>query len=252
MNARPSDLSGRTALVTGAGKRLGRAISLALAEAGVNVVAHYNTSQSAAEDVAGEVRRLGPKAWTIPGDLSRPEQIAGLTSRAKDLTGGFDILIHSASVFPADTLKDATLESIAANQQINALAPLVLSREFAAFGTTGHIIHMLDTRAFDHDPQHFAYHLSKRTLFTLTRIMAAEFAPKIQVNAIAPGLILPPEGKDESYLASLAHTNPLHRHGDPRDITDAVLFLLRSTFITGQVIHVDGGRHLKGAFYGGQ
>jgi hypothetical protein len=110
---------------------------------------------------------------------------------------------------------------------------------------------MLDTRAFDHDPRHFAYHLSKRTLFSLTRIMAAEFAPKIQVNAIASGLILPPEGKDESYLASLAHTNPMQRYGGPRDITEAVLFLLRSTFITGQVIHVDGGRHLKGAFYGG-
>jgi pteridine reductase len=252
MNAKPSELAGRTALVTGAGKRLGRAISLALAETGVNIVAHYNGSQSAAEDLAAEVRRLGPKAWTIPADLARPEQVAGLAARARDLSGGFDILVNSASVFPSDTLKDATLESIAINQQVNTLAPLVLSREFAASGTTGHIIHMLDTRAFDHDPQHFAYHLSKRTLFTLTRIMAEEFAPRIQVNAIAPGLILPPEGKDESYLAGLAHSNPLQRYGDPRDVTDAVLFLLRSTFITGQVIYVDGGRHLKGAFYGGQ
>jgi pteridine reductase len=252
MNAKPSELAGRTALVTGAGKRLGRAIALALAEAGVNVLAHYNSSQSAAEDLAVEVRRLGPKAWTIAADLAHPEQVAGLAGRARDLAGGFDILVNSASVFPSDTLKDAMLESIALNQQVNALAPLVLSREFASLGAAGHIINMLDTRALDHDLQHFAYHVSKRTLFTLTRIMAVEFAPRIQVNAIAPGLILPPEGRDESYLAGLAHSNPLQRYGDPRDIADAVLFLLRSTFITGQVIYVDGGRHMKGAFYGGQ
>jgi NAD(P)-dependent dehydrogenase (short-subunit alcohol dehydrogenase family) len=217
----------------------------------VGIIAHYTSSQAEADVLAGEVRQRGPEAWAIQADLARPEQVAGLVSRARDLAGGLDILINSASIFPADTLHNATLESIAVNQQVNALAPLVLSREFAGLGTAGHIINMLDTRVFDHDPQHFAYHLSKRTLFSLTRIMAAEFAPKVQVNAIAPGLILPPEGKDESYLASLAHTNPLQRYGDPRDITEAVLFLLRSDFITGQVIYVDGGRHLKGAFYGG-
>ncbi len=156
MNAKPSDLSGRTALITGAGKRIGRAIALALAEAGVNIIAHYNTSQAEAEGLAAEVRRLGPKAWTIPADLARPEQVAGLAARAADLSGGFDILINSASIFRADTLPNATLESIALNEQINALAPLVLSREFAALGGSGHVINMLDTRAFDHDPQHFA------------------------------------------------------------------------------------------------
>ncbi len=109
---------------------------------------------------------------------------------------------------------------------------------------------MLDSRAFDHDPQHFAYHLSKRTLFAVTRIMAMELAPKVRVNAIAPGLVLPPAGKDESYLARLAHTNPLQSYGGPQDVVDALLFLLRSRFITGQVLYIDGGRHLKGAFYG--
>ncbi len=251
MKARPSNISGRTALVTGAGKRLGRAIALALADAGANVIAHYNASRDEAEDLAGQVRQLGRNAWTIRADLARPSEVTGLVGKARDLSGGFDILINSASIFPADTLRDASLESIAINQQINTLAPLVLGREFAAGGGSGDIINMLDARAFDADPQHFSYHLSKRTLFTLTRIMAVEFAPKIRVNAVAPGLILPPEGKDESYLAGLAHTNPLRRHGRPEDIAEAILFLLRSDFVTGQVIFVDGGRHLKGAFYGG-
>lgn len=251
MKGASSSLSGRTALVTGAGRRLGRAIALALADAGVNIVAHYNASRDEAEGLAGQVRRLGRKAWTIRADLARPEEATGLVGKARDLAGGFEILVNSASIFPTDTLKDATLESIVLNQQINALAPLVLGRQFAAAGGSGDIVNMLDTRAFDADPQHFSYHLSKRTLFTLTRIMAVEFAPKIRVNAVAPGLILPPEGKDESYLAGLAHTNPLQRYGSPDDVSEAIMFLLRSDFVTGQVIFVDGGRHLKGAFYGG-
>lgn len=251
MKASPSTLAGRIALVTGAGKRLGRAIALALADAGVHVIAHYNRSQAETQTLVREIEQRGTKAWMIRADLAQPEQVTGLIGRAQQMAGGLDILINSASIFPADTLRDATLESIALNEQINALAPLVLSREMAALGTGGHIINLLDTRVFDHDPLHFAYHLSKRTLFALTRIMAVEFSPKIQVNAIAPGLILPPEGKDESYLAKLAHTTPLQRYGSPRDITSAVLFLLGSDFITGQVIYVDGGRHLRGAFYGG-
>jgi pteridine reductase len=251
MKGKSSELSGRTALVTGAGKRLGRAIALALADAGANLIAHFNVSRKAAEDLAAEVRQRGRNAWTIQADLVLPEQAAGLVGKARDLSGGFDILINSASIFPADTLRDATLESIEINQKINALAPLALARQFAAGGGAGDIINMLDTRAFDADPEHFSYHLSKRTLYTLTRVMAMEFAPKIRVNAVAPGLILPPDGKDESYLKGLAHTNPLQRYGSAEDVCEAVLFLLRSEFVTGQVIFVDGGRHLKGAFYGG-
>jgi pteridine reductase len=251
MKGKSSELSGRTALVTGAGKRLGRAIALALADAGANLIAHFKVSRKAAEDLAAEVRQRGRNAWTIQADLVLPEQAAGLVGKARDLSGGFDILINSASIFPADTLRDATLESIEINQKINALAPLALARQFAAGGGSGDVINMLDTRAFDADPEHFSYHLSKRTLYTLTRVMAMEFAPKIRVNAVAPGLILPPDGKDESYLKGLAHTNPLQRYGSAEDVCEAVLFLLRSEFVTGQVIFVDGGRHLKGAFYGG-
>ncbi|NQV31372.1 MAG: SDR family oxidoreductase, partial [Phycisphaeraceae bacterium] len=130
--------------------------------------------------------------------------------------------------------------------------PLALSRAFAAQGqlTSGHIINMLDSRVQDYYKLHVPYHLSKRSLLALTRMLAIELAPGVAVNAVAPGLILAPEGKGDEYLQALAHTNPLNRSGGPQDICEAVLFLLRSEFITGQIIYVDGGRHMKGHMYG--
>ena len=111
-------------------------------------------------------------------------------------------------------------------------------------------MNLLDSRITDYDREHAAYHLSKRMLFALTRMLALELAPRTIVNAVAPGLILPPEGKDEDYLRRMAHTVPLNRHGDAGDIEQAVLFLLRCEFVTGQVIFVDGGRHMEGRVYG--
>jgi len=253
MMGRSSDLAGRTALVTGAGKRIGRALALALAEAGANIVAHYNTSQDETLRLAEEIMALRgqAKVWRVQAAFSDAAQTRTFFSCAREAAGPIDILINSASIFPTDTLADMTPESINLNHQVNAIAPLVLSRDFAAQRLTGDIINVLDTRVVDYDAKHMSYHLSKRTLHTLTKIMAVEFAPTIKVNAVAPGLILPPEGQDESYLQKLAHTNPLQRYGSVEDIVQAVLFLLRADFITGQVIYVDGGRHLKGSFYGG-
>jgi len=145
---------------------------------------------------------------------------------------------------------DFSLDELTSNVQVNALAPLVLAREFAKQGRPGDIINLLDARVTDYDQEHAAYHLSKRMLFTLTRMMALEFAPEIQVNAIAPGLVLPPPGKDAEHLKARVKDNPLQRHGDVEDVVDALLFLLRSDFITGQVIFVDGGYHMKGSTYG--
>ena len=136
------------------------------------------------------------------------------------------------------------------NVNVNALAPFLLSRAFAAQQREGCIINFLDTRIMDYDKTHVSYHLSKRMLFSITRMMALEFAPKVRVNAIAPGLILPPEGKDETYLQDLAPSNPLQTYGGPGDIVEAVLFLLRGRYITGQVVYVDGGRHMLGGVYG--
>ncbi len=243
-------IKGMTALVTGAAKRIGRAIAVALAQEGTHVVIHYHTSHHDAETAADEVRSHEVQAWTIQADLSDLAQAETLIPRAQDLVGSIDILINSASTFPENRVTDFTADDFLQNMNTNALSPLWLSRAFAQQGRGGVIINLLDTRLLDYDRNHAAYHLSKRTLYTLTKMLSLEFAPDIRVNGVAPGLILPPPGKDESYLKQMRHTNPLNCFGNLKDITEAVLFLLRSDFITGQVIYVDGGRHLKGTMYG--
>ena len=243
-------LAGHTALITGGAKRLGRAVTEALAGAGADVCIHYGHSADDAAGLAGRVRGLGRRAWTVQCDLADAEGVAGLLPRAMEEAGDVDILINNASIFPESTLMDFTEHDLRENINVNALAPLILGRTFAGRGKAGHIINFLDTRIVSYDKAHAAYHLSKRMLFTLTRMMALEFAPAIRVNAIAPGLILPPEGKTQAYLEQYAHTNPMQTYGNPRDIADTVLFLLTTGFITGQTIYVDGGRHMKGAVYG--
>ena len=250
MNARHPWFAGKTALVTGGAKRIGRATAVTLATHGVHVVIHYRGSRDEAEAVATEVRDRGVKAWTIQADLREPAEVERILPEAVEAAGPIQILINNASIFTQSRITDFTLEDLTDNVQVNAMAPLWISRAFAAQGVEGAIVNFLDTRVADYDADHAAYHLSKRMLFTLTRMMALEFAPGIRVNAVAPGLILPPPGEDRSYLENLASTNPLHRIGTLEGITDAVLFLLRSEFVTGQVIFVDGGRHMKGHVYG--
>jgi hypothetical protein len=128
--------------------------------------------------------------------------------------------------------------------QVNAWVPFLLSRDFARLAGRGKIINLLDTMIEGYDWNHAAYILSKQVLALLTRMTALKFAPAITVNAIAPGLILPPSGKGQDYLEERARTVPLQRHGSPRDIADAAVYLLKSDFVTGQVVYVDGGRHL--------
>jgi NAD(P)-dependent dehydrogenase (short-subunit alcohol dehydrogenase family) len=242
-------LIGRTALITGAAKRLGGAVALALAEQGADIVIHYRRSKQEAAALAERIRQIGTTAWLVQGDLMDPKQTGRLFEQAAAKAGSINILINNASIFDKDTLWETTEDSLWPNLRVHAMAPLVLARALAKQTNTGHIINFLDTRVTCYDREHASYHLSKRVLLTLTRMLAMELAPNIAVNAIAPGLILPPAGKDERYLQELAHTNPLNRHGSPRDITEAVLFLLCSRFITGQVIYVDGGFHMKGRVY---
>jgi len=242
-------LAGRTALVTGAARRLGRAIALALAQQGVRVVVHYNRSADEAVSTCDQIRRLGVSAWHVQADLADIGQAETLFERAVGKAGPIDILINSASTFEKETIWETSAESLEVNLRLHATAPLILARALAGQNRGGAIVNMLDTRVTVYDRHHAAYHISKRALLTLTRMLAIELAPAVAVNAVAPGLILPPAGQDESYLKELAHCNPLNRYGDPEQVADAVLFLLRSRFITGQVIYVDGGYHMKGHMY---
>ena len=245
----PRSLDGRVALVTGGGKRLGRAIALGLAADGADVIVHYKRSEDAASEVAREIESLGRRAWALSADLSDPSSTDRLIAEAIRAADGVDILINNASAFPEDRLKNATPAAIASSVQVHAVAPLQLARAMARQDRPGHVVNLLDSRVTDYDAAHASYHLGKRLLYTLTRALALELAPAVTVNGVGPGLILPPPGKDERYLREMAHTNPMNRHGGAEDIVEAVLYLLRSRFITGQVIFVDGGRHMKGRVY---
>jgi len=242
-------LSGKTALITGGGVRLGRAAALGLASHGADLVLHYNTSGAGALDAAGTISKLGCKAWCIRADLGNAAAAEALLDSAISKAGAIDILINNASIFPKNRLTDFSADDLSQNIQINAMAPLLLARSFASQQREGVIINFLDTRITEYDRNHAAYHLSKRMLYSMTKMMALEFAPRLRVNAVAPGLILPPPGADEGYLERLAEAIPLKRSGNPNDVIEAVLFLVRSSFITGQVLFIDGGQHLNGSVY---
>jgi pteridine reductase len=247
----PDKLRAKVALITGAGRRIGRGIAIALAEEGVNIIAHdHQLREPETIKVCGEVEDCGARAWKISADLEKPEEYESLVARAFALAGRVDILINNASLFQPGTLGDVGWRDVTRHMHVNAWTPFVLAREFSRLAKSGKIINILDTKIAGYDRRHAAYILSKQTLALLTRMCALEFAPAFTVNGVAPGLILPPEGKDDGYLDQLAQAVPLKRHGGPADIADAVLYLLQSDFVTGQVLYVDGGRHLEGEGHG--
>lgn len=232
-------LTGMTALVTGGAKRLGRAIALGLAADGADVVVHYRTSAAEAEELCQEVAALGVRAWTVQADLGVADEVADLVARAVELAGPLRILVNNASIFEPNAPADQRADQDARHMTVNAHAPLELTRRFAAQKiASGHVVNLLDTRLRGGDPEHESYIASKRALEEITRETALEFAPRIAVNAVAPGLVLPEVGEDASAL-------PLQRHGSPDDVADAVVNLTKTRFVTGQIIFVDGGRHLR-------
>ncbi len=238
-------IKGKTALVTGAAQRIGRAIALALAQAGINVVVHFNTSVKQAEDTVAEALHAGVNAWKVQADLSVTHEAERLIAEAHKKAGPIDFLINNASVFPETGLDDVHPDELYTTLQINAVAPLILSRHFKRQTVTGAIINILDNRINRIDTGHVSYQLSKNMLFTLTQMMAIEYAPGIRVNGIAPGIILPPAGKAEKFTNKHSSHTLLQRQGEVKNITDTVLFLLSNTFITGEVIYIEGGQNLK-------
>lgn len=237
-------IRGKTALITGAAKRIGRAMAIALADEGVNIVVHYRASENEAKQLLVELDRRGVKSWAMRADFGQRKDYETLIDRAARAAGSLDILVNNASVFAAEKLDELTLDTLTSNIKLNAWVPFVLSREFAKRIGRGKIINLLDTRIQDNDRYHVGYLLSKLMLAEFTRMTALAYAPDITVNGVAPGLILPPAGKDENYVDRLKKTVPLKRRGSPEDVAEALVFLVKSDFITGQVIFVDGGRHL--------
>lgn len=251
-DASPLPLAGQLALITGGAKRLGRAIAIELCAAGMDVVIHYRRSAADADQLAALVRKSGRLAWTLAADLDDPQAAENLVAGAASLTGRpVDLLVNNAALYAKGDFGEFSAAQLHEQVNVNAAAPLLAARGFAAQRRPGgSIINLLDARMVDYDRAHLAYHLSKRMLLSITQLLALELAPDVRVNGVAPGVILPDEGQDESTLAAMSQTTPLRRHGDPADVARAVRFLAECSFITGQIIYVDGGRHLRGRVYG--
>lgn len=239
------NLEGKVAVITGSAVRIGQSVALALADAGADICIHYHTSAQAAGETCNEIRQRGRKAISVSADLSQPVSAAEtIFSAVMSELGRVDVLINSASVFKNRTLKEATATDWDSHLDINLKAPFFLCQKFAELlssSQSGHIINIVDWRARRAGIGHLPYRISKAGLVTLTECLALELAPEIQVNAIAPGAILPPPGEDQSYLDQRAAGVPLKRAGNPAEICQAVLYLLHSDFVTGEVLTVSGG-----------
>jgi pteridine reductase len=248
-------LAGRRALVTGSGLRLGRAIAGALADAGADIVIHYRSSREEAEEAVVELGGRGVSASLVQADLSDPEEAESLIDRVWTAAAPIDLLVNSASWFPAGRLAELRFDRLVDILALNAWAPFALTRSLAqrlrasraapdGAASSGAVVNLLDTRIVGGDLPHAGYHLSKQMLADLTRMTAVEFAPELRVNAVAPGYILPPPGRDRDYLEERARSVPLARPGDPADIANAVVYLMRADYVTGETIFVDGGQNL--------
>jgi NAD(P)-dependent dehydrogenase (short-subunit alcohol dehydrogenase family) len=232
------------ALVTGAARRIGRVIAIKLAKAGYDVVIHYSSSKEDATDTANEVRECGREAWLVQEDLRNPKFADKLIEKAVRESGGpIDVLVNNASTFPINSPSETGWADLSEMMRLHAYAPLTLARSLVAQGGSS-IVNIVDTRALSLDLAHFPYWLSKRTLADITQALAVELAPA-RVNAVSPGPILPPEDAPDRLQAGIDAT-VLGRAGTPNEVADAVLFLLRAEYTTGENIAVDGGRHLRG------
>ena len=238
------NLEGKIALVTGGAVRIGRAITLALAGAGARVVVHFRSSETAARGLCGRINEGGGAAWAVAADLDRDEECGSLIARAAALAGPPDILVNNAAVFHKDTPETLSPEKLRAEFQSNLFAPLILMRDFAALGRPGRIVNLLDRRIEGYDPSCLPYQLSKKGLAEATRAAALAWAPRVLVNGVAPGAVLPPPGEGHDYIRDRAGVLPLGRTCTPEEIAGAVLFLLRSDGLNGQILFVDGGQHL--------
>lgn len=236
----------QVALVTGGAVRVGRAITLGLAEAGYDMVVAYHASEGAAGEVVRRVEALGRRIVAVQGDLSEAGAVDGLAAAVRSTYGRLDLLVNSASLFreiPYDEVDEEEWDRVMA---VNLKAPFLVVRATSDLleASGGSVINLLDLSAYRPFARYPHHSVSKAGLLQLTRVMARGLAPRVRVNAIAPGTVLPPEDADREDLEHDRRKTPLGRLGSPEDVVRTVLFLAGSPFLTGEVIVVDGGRHL--------
>jgi NAD(P)-dependent dehydrogenase (short-subunit alcohol dehydrogenase family) len=241
------DLAGRVALVTGAGgARLGRALALALASRGAAVAVHYRKNEAGAAEVVREIEAAGGRALFFQADLRSGDAIRALVRNTVERLGGLDVLVNNAAIFSRCRFEETTDEHWDEALATNLRGPAILCREAARhLGSRGlgKIVNIADTAAFRPWPDYLAYSVSKAGLVALTMGLARALAPRILVNAVAPGPVLMEEGTSAEVIAQATRRIPLGRTGTPSDVVAAVLFLLEgSDYVTGAVLPVDGGR----------
>lgn len=244
------ELRGKSAIITGSSGRLGSEIAKALAMAGCNCICHYNQHEQKTEELVKQIQSLGVKALAIEADLTKPEEIEGLFEKASEF-GTPQILINSAAVFSRQLLAEVVFDEAQRVLNLNLIAPILTSRAFAkmvnskfsdAEATVGKIINIADVGGVRPWAGYVLYCSSKAGLIGATRALAKELAPAICVNSIAPGVVTWPSDVDEAEKQRQLKFIPAGRIAEPKEVADAVIFLLRNDYITGQVLNVDGGR----------
>jgi len=237
----------KTALVTGAAKRLGRAIALDLARHGWSIALHYNSSEKEARATAADAATTGVKVALLKADLGRESETATLVERAAAELGPLTALINSASLFENDDWYSVTRESWDKHMEVNLRAPFVLAQAFAQQvprDETGAIVNLIDQRVLKPTPQFLSYSLSKSGLYWLTTTLAQALAPRVRVNAVGPGPTMVNARQSQADFARQREATVLGRGAEPQDVCDAVRYLLEASSVTGQMIAVDGGQHL--------
>ena len=247
MTAFATDVTHKTVLITGAARRIGRAMAENLASAGWAVAVHYNSSSTEADEVVAAITARGGKAVSIGGDLADAKAVNDIVPKAARALGSIGCLINNASIFEFDDIATATLESWERHIAINLRAPFFLSQAFAAQVPTtdrGAIVNIIDERVWHLTPHFASYTVSKAGLWTLTQTSALGLAPRIRVNGIGPGPTLPSTRQSQAQFDENARKMPLGRGTTPEEICAAVRFILAAPAMTGQMIALDGGQHL--------
>ena len=237
----------KSVLVTGAAKRLGRAIALDLAKQGWDIALHFNGSEEAANETAALIRAEGRHVALVKADLAGEEETSALVSRAATELGPLTALVNNASIFERDDWASATRESWDRHLNINLRAPFVLSQSFARQlpeEMHGAIVNIIDQRVLKPTPQFLSYSLSKAALYWLNTTLAQGLAPRIRVNAVAPGPTMINARQSEAQFRRQREATVLGTGAKPQDVCDAVRYLLAAPAVTGQMIAVDGGQHL--------
>jgi NAD(P)-dependent dehydrogenase (short-subunit alcohol dehydrogenase family) len=243
-----SELAGRRALVTGGAIRVGRTLALACAGQGMDVAIHYNRSAGPAEETADACRALGVHAAVIGGDLSRVDECRRVVAEAEEALGGLDALVNSASNFIHAPLEDLTPQQIDLALDVNLKAPFFCAQA-AAPGMLargwGRIVNLTDVAGLEPWPRFLPHCISKAGLVMLTKSLAQALAPSVLVNAIAPGTVLMPEGSTPAMVGRAEEKTPLGQVGTPEDVAQALVYLLKADYVTGETLVVDGGRLVR-------